>query len=171
MRPEELARVLTAATTEHARLTIALAAVHAARVGQIRALLLDDVDLGNRRITIAGHDRPLDELTHQVLLTWLDHRRSRWPHTANPHLLVSVCTAGGLSPVSYPFLARPLRGLPATLDRLRIDRQLEEALTSGADPLQVAAVFGVCDATAIRYADNARQLLTRPHENSPLKSP
>ncbi len=171
VRPEELARVLTTATTEHARLAIVLAAVHAARVGQIRALRLDDVDLGNRRITIAGHDRPLDELTRQILLAWLDHRRSRWPHTANPHLLVSVCTAGGLGPVSYPFLARPLRGLPATLDRLRIDRQLEEALISGADPLQVAAVFGVCDATAIRYADNARQLLTRPHENGPSESP
>ncbi|WP_198145492.1 site-specific integrase [Frankia sp. EAN1pec] len=171
LRPDELARTVATATTVHARLFVALAAVHAARVGQIRALQLDDVDLGNRRITIAGHDRPLDDLTHQTLLAWLEHRRTRWPVTANRHLVISPCTAGGLGPVSYPCLARPLRGLPATLDRLRVDRQLEEALTSGADPLHVAAVFGVSDATAIRYADNARQLLARPHESGPSGSP
>ncbi len=171
LRPDELARTVTAATTVHARLFVALAAVHAARVGQIRALQLDDVDLGNRRLTIAGRDRPLDDLTHRTLLAWLEHRRTRWPNTANLHLVISPCTAGGLGPVSYPFLARPLRGLPATLDRLRVDRQLEEALTSGADPLHVAAVFGVSDAAAIRYADNARHLLARPHETDPLESP
>jgi integrase len=171
LRPDELARTVATATTVHARLFIALAAVHAARAGQIRALRLDDVDLGNRRITIAGHERPLDDLTHQLLLAWLEHRRTRWPNTANPHLVISPCTAGGLGPVSYPFLARPLRGLPATLERLRIDRQLEEALTSGADPLHVAAVFGVSDTTAIRYAGNARQLLARPHETDPPESP
>ncbi|MEU5080583.1 MULTISPECIES: hypothetical protein [Streptomyces] len=46
-----------------------------------------DVDLGNRRITVGGHVRPLDDLTHRAVLDRLDHRRSRWPNTANPHLL------------------------------------------------------------------------------------
>ncbi|MFB9631607.1 hypothetical protein [Nonomuraea helvata] len=45
-----------------------LAAVHAARTGAIRSLLLDDVDLGNRRLTIAGRTRPVDEFTHHILL-------------------------------------------------------------------------------------------------------
>lgn len=42
-------------------LILALAAVHAARVVQIGTLMLDDVDIGNRRMTIAGRVRPLDE--------------------------------------------------------------------------------------------------------------
>ncbi|MCX4825307.1 hypothetical protein OG883_36705 [Streptomyces sp. NBC_01142] len=29
---------------------------------------LDDVDLGNRHITIGGHVRPLDDLTHRAVL-------------------------------------------------------------------------------------------------------
>jgi integrase len=56
---------------------LVLAAVHAARAGAIRAAQLDDVDLGNRRLTIAGRVRPIDELTHQILLDWLDYRRTR----------------------------------------------------------------------------------------------
>jgi integrase len=66
-----------AATTPAARLVLMLAAVHAARAGAIRALLLDDVDLGNRRLTIAGRTRLIDEFSHQILLEWLDYRRTR----------------------------------------------------------------------------------------------
>jgi hypothetical protein len=42
---------------------------------------------------------------------------------------------------------------------MRRDRQLEEALTHDGDPLHLAAVFGLDDKTAIRYANAARQLL------------
>jgi hypothetical protein len=59
--------------------------------------------------------------------------------------------APGTGPVSHAWL-RSLRGLPATLDRPRIDRQLEEALTCGADPLHLAVVFGLDDTTAVGYA-------------------
>jgi len=58
---------------------------------------------------------------------------------------------------------RELRGLPATLERLRIDRQLEEAVACGADPLHLAAVFGIDTSTAIRYATDARRLLEHGH--------
>ena len=166
----EIARAIDAATTPHAKLFVTLAAVHAARPGQIRAMQLSDVDLGNRRLSIAGQDRPLDDLTRQVLTDWLAYRQQRWPDTANPHLLISIATAPGTGPVSHAWL-RCLRGQPATLDRLRIDRQLEEALASGADPLHLAVVFGIDDSTAIRYAASARQLLTRPHETGPSSSP
>jgi site-specific recombinase XerD len=151
---EEISRTVAAATTPQARLVIALAGVHAARPGAIRALTLDDVDLGNRRLTIAGRTRPLDELTHRLLGEWLEHRRRRWPNTANPHLLISARTAVGVGPVSHTWIR-----LSATLERLRIDRQLEEALASGADPLHLARVFEISEGTAIRYATNARQLL------------
>ncbi|MFI0423524.1 hypothetical protein ACH34R_35005 [Spongiactinospora sp. 9N601] len=39
------------------------------------ALRLDDVDLGNRRIIIAGHARPLDDLSHRLLLHVTGGRR------------------------------------------------------------------------------------------------
>ncbi|MFI5774649.1 hypothetical protein ACIA74_40510 [Streptomyces sp. NPDC051658] len=51
------------ATTPDIRLIVALAAVHAARPKMIRTMHLDDVDLGNRCITVDGHVRPLDDLT------------------------------------------------------------------------------------------------------------
>jgi hypothetical protein len=138
---------------------IVLAAVHAARHGDIRNLKLSDLDLGNRRLSIAGHTRPMDELTHRVLVDWLEHRRRRWPNTANPHLLVSKESALRLGPVSHPWLNCILRGLPAGLERLRVDRQLEEALANGADPLHLAGVFGISEKTALRYAEAARRLL------------
>jgi hypothetical protein len=36
---------------------------------------------------------------------------------------------------------------------------LEEALSYGPDPLHLAALFGISDATAIRYTHQARLLL------------
>lgn len=168
---DEINHAVTAATTPHTRLFIALAAVYAARHGDIRVIRLDDVDLGNRRITIAGRARHIDDLTHQVLAAWLDHRRQRWPNTANPYLLVSHHSAMGAEPVSHPWVGRLLRGLPATIERLRIDRQLDEALACGADPLHLAAVFDIHSSTAIRYATSARQLLQRPHETESPTSP
>jgi hypothetical protein len=50
----------------------------------------------------------------------------------------------------------------ATLERLRIDCQLDEALARGPDPLYLAAAFGPDEKTAIRYADAARACLRRP---------
>jgi len=73
--------------------------------------------------------------------------------------------------VSENWLTESCRGLTATLERLRVDRQLEEALTCGADPLHLAAVFGIDDTTAIRYAAIARQLLqTAAEQHDPSGS-
>jgi hypothetical protein len=41
------------------------------------AAQLDDVDLGNRRLIIAGRVRPIDEFTRQILPDWLGCRRTR----------------------------------------------------------------------------------------------
>jgi len=43
-----------------------------------------------------------------------------------------------------------------------MDRNLEEALSYGPDPLHLAALFGISDATAIRYTRQARLLLASP---------
>jgi len=159
---EEIAEAVRAAKSPQAKLYMALAAVHAARNSEIRNLQLDDVDLGNRRLTIAGRAHPLDDLTHRLLIGWLDHRRSRWPHTANQHLLISKHSAIRHGPVSRTWIL-DLRGTSVNLEKLRIDRQLEESLAMGADPLHLAAVFGISTDTAIRYASNARQLLEPDH--------
>lgn len=162
----DISRAVDAARTPQARLCVTLAAVHAARTGQIRALHLDDVDLGNGRLTIAGTPRPLDDLTRRVLLAWLRHRASRWPSTANPHMLISKETALRHGPVSANFIL-DLRGQPTSLERLRIDRQLEEALAQAGDPLALAAMFGISESTAITYAINARRLLDADHDARP----
>ena len=164
LQPAEIDQATAAAVTPAARLTLALAAVHAARPKTIRELHLGDIDLGNRRMALTGRTRPLDDLTRHLLLAWLAHRRDRWPGTANPHLIINQQTAMTTRPVSENWLTGTCRGLTATLERLRADRQLEEALTCGADPLHLAAVFGLDDTTAIRYATIARQLLETPAE-------
>jgi hypothetical protein len=166
---DEVDQAAEAAATPDARLLLVLAAMHAARVKAIREIRLDDVDPGNRRIVIGGRARPLDDLTRQVLLEWLAHRGARWPSTANPHLLVNQQSANGTGPVSRSYFATTaLRGKAATLERLRVDRQLQEALACGPDPLHLAAMFGLDPKTAIRYAENARQLLiTAAEEQDP----
>jgi hypothetical protein len=164
LQPAEIHQATSAAATPAARLAVALAAIHAARPKTIRELHLGDADLGSRRLAIAGTPRPLDDLTASLLLAWLQHRGRRWPGTANPHLIINQQTAMTTRAVSENWLTETCRGLTATLERLRADRQLEEALTCGADPLHLAAVFGIDDTTAIRYADAARRLLTTPAE-------
>ena len=153
-----------AATTPAARIALALAAVHAARPEAIRTLRLDDVDLGNRRLTIGSVTRPLDELTHRLLIDWLEYRRRRWPNTANPHLIINKQTASTIRAISDNALTAPFRRRAATLEALRVDRQLDEALTHGPDPLHLAVVFGLDETTAIRYCTAARQILQTPAE-------
>jgi hypothetical protein len=167
---DHLAEAAAAAATPPARLCVVLAAVHAARPGAIRALHLDDVDLASRRLRLAGTDRPMSDLTCEVVREWLEYRQQRWPHAANPHLLLSKESALHHGPVSSAYLTS-LRGLTATLERLRIDCQLAEALATGFDPLHLAEVFGVSEHTAIRYAVNARQLTAPAHQGATPASP
>jgi hypothetical protein len=168
LQPAEIDQATSAAVTPAARLAVALAAIHATRPKTIRELHLDDADLGNRRLAIAGKARPLDDLTASLLLAWLTHRGRRWPGTANPHLIINQQTAMTTRAVSENWLTGSCRGLTATLERLRVDRQLEEALTCGAGPLHLAAVFGIDDTTAIKYATIARQLLQTAAEQHDL---
>ncbi|WP_327238366.1 hypothetical protein OG349_34545 [Streptomyces sp. NBC_01317] len=108
--------------------------------------------------------RSLDALTRRSVLAWLDHRRSRRPNTANRHLLITQKTAVELGPAGKLWTTRATRDLTATLERLRVDRQFEEALTHSADPHHLALVFGIDEKTAIRYGDAARQLLASEAE-------
>ncbi|MFC8596535.1 hypothetical protein [Streptomyces atroolivaceus] len=108
--PEQVERSVAAAITPAARLVLALAAVHAARVAQIAALVLDDVDLGKRRLTSAGRARPLDDFALKLMVKWLGHRRRRWPGTANLPLLINNQTANTTSRASNHSISAPMRG-------------------------------------------------------------
>jgi len=149
------------------RLMVALAAVHAARWEAIRVLTLDDIDLPNRRITIAGHPQRLGDLSHQALRVWLDHRRATWPHTPNRHVLVSGKTALGVDPVSRRFLNWNLERHGVSIERIRRDRVLHEALTARADPLHLALVFGISQTAASKYTLIARDILAGHPDHDP----
>ena len=162
MEDAEIRAVEQAITRPAQRLIAALAAVHAARWAAIRDLTLDDLDLPSRRITIAGHDQRLGNLSHQALRSWLDHRRTAWPHTPNRHVLISAKTALGDKPVSKSYLNWSLQRHGVSIERIRRDRVLHEALTARADPLHLALVFGISQTTASRYALIACDLLAEP---------
>ena len=164
MTAGQIRAVQQAAATPAQRLAIALAAVHAARPGAIRELTLDDIDLPSRRISIARHRQPMGELTRGALLAWLDYRHSAWPGTANRHVLITRKSALGTGPVSASYLAdylgRDQRGI--SLEHIRRDRILAEALATGADPLHLALVFNIDHTNAMAYASAARNLLSSP---------
>jgi len=159
-------QAVAACTTPQSKLYLTLAAIHGARPGHIRALRLDDLDLPERRITIGGIQRPLDEITHRVLLAYLEHRRARFPGTGNPHVLVSKQSALRLGTVSHTFIL-DLRPTGTDLEQLRIDRRLEEAINSGGDPAHLLAVFGGSESAAVRYATNAKLLQQADQESLP----
>jgi hypothetical protein len=129
-------------------------------------LRLEDVAFGDRRLTIGGRTRPLDDLTRQPLLNFLAHRRDRWPNTSNPHVIITPQSAYEVAPIASSRFVEEYLGWAGGPDRLRMDCQLEEALVHGPDPLHFASVFGVSDRSAIRYAKAARQLLTMPIEGN-----
>lgn len=167
---EAFREVVEAALRPADPLIICLASIHAAPASAIRRLQLDDVDLGNRRITLADRVQPLDELTYNALRHWLDYRNATWPTCPNPHLLITRQTASTTASVGTTWLGRTTRGLDATLERLRINRRLDEALTHGADALHLTAVFGIANKTALRYVDSARQLLATSVESGTVES-
>jgi len=149
------------------RLAIALAAEHAARTNTIRHLELDDVDLPNRRITLAGHNQRLGDLTHRAIRDWLGRRRATWPHSPNPHVLISKRTALSTGPVSHIFVRFSLGDNGFSIDRIRADRIRHEALTAGPDPLHLSLVFNLDHATALRYTIVAEHLLSNELEQPP----
>jgi integrase len=159
MTDAEIRAVEQAAASPAQRLIVTLAAVHAARWAAIRDLTLDDLDLPNRRITIGGHPQRLGELTHQTLRAWLGHRRATWPRTPNRHVLISGKTALGTGPVTRSYLNWNLQRHGVSIERIRRDRVLHEALTARADPLHLALVFGLSHTTASKYTLIACNLL------------
>lgn len=165
MTDAEIRAIEQITVTAAQRLVVTLAAVHAARTAAIRHLTLDALDMPNRRITLAGHLQRLGELPHQLLLTWLEQRRTTWPRTPNRHVLITRGTALGRGPVGHNYLTDHL--LPGVdLERIRTDRVLHEALTFGPDPLRLTLVFNLAHSAANRYATFAQNILNDSHTRS-----
>ena len=99
-----------------------------------------------------GTERSLDPFSAGAINDYFSYRHHRWPHTSNPHLLVTSISANDHSTVSPPWLCNLFRDLPATPNQLRQDRILEEARATGADPLHLAAMFDFAADTGLRYA-------------------
>ena len=57
--------------------------------------------------------------------------------------VIDEATASTTRAISDNALTAPFRRRTATLEALRVDRQLDEALTHGPDPLHLAVVFGL----------------------------
>lgn len=152
-------RVTAAAATPLHRAVLVLAAIHGARPHAIRDLRLDDVDFARRELVVNGITKRLDDMSYRVIRGWLAERRTRWPLCANPHLLVTASSAVTGKPVSATFLSSLFRQTGVTLDRMRMDRYLEEALTYGPDPLHIQSMFGLSEPAAIRYTNHAKRLI------------
>jgi integrase len=143
---QDYQQLTAACVTPMHELVLALACVDAGSPNQIRHLLLDDFDLANRRLTIGSVSRRLDAYTLRALDAYLRHRRERWPAATNRHLLISKYTARTTGPVSSYTIGHLFPPHLPGIDRLRRDRQLEEALAHGPDPLHLAVVFGITQA-------------------------
>ncbi|MFC6083005.1 hypothetical protein [Sphaerisporangium aureirubrum] len=143
-----------------AKLVIALVAIHGLGKAETARLLLGDLDLSAGTLIArrdpARHIVYLDELTHTLAVTWMRERHHRWPHTANPHLLVSQQTAvmDALPPISSMVMTDIFRPLGLSPSKLRQDRILDEARHT-ADPVHLMRVFGISAKTAMKYVYTA----------------
>jgi hypothetical protein len=159
--PADLLRgLIDRAGTPLAKATIALIAIHALGKKETALLLLDDLDLargqlGVRRPT-GKHTVYLDDLSRELMASWLRERHRCWPLTRNPHLLVTRHTAvDTVGPPIAPTVLDAIFGdLGLTPSQLRQDRLLDEARHT-ADPVHLMRVFGLSAHPAMKYIQAA----------------
>jgi hypothetical protein len=124
----------------------ALVAFHALSPGQLRDLQLTDIRDG--RLHLDGRSIPLAAPVRERLRTYLDHRATRWPATANPHLFIHYRSANHTRPAQIEWLAHRL-GL--STQALREDRILHEVHATGGDIRRLCDLFGLSIGGAERY--------------------
>lgn len=101
--------------------------MHALRPADICALALGDAGPAAGTLLVSGRVRTLDRLTAETLRGWLQARRTRWPATATPHLLINQSAVGGIGLVSRSYVQASMRKAGVTAQRLRADRLHDEA--------------------------------------------
>jgi integrase len=151
-------------------LLAALAAFHGLRTGELLDLKL--VDVRDRHLHIAepvARVMPLAEPVQRRPATYLDHRSTRWPNSTNPHLFIHFRTAARSDAVGRRWIKLTL-DLPGTVQAIRRDRILHEALATGGDTRRICDLFGLSINTASRYTDAIREprLADPPHRSEPV---
>jgi integrase len=148
--PVDLEQVRAAlASPDVARAALAaLVAFHGLRSGQLCDLRLSD--LRDRRLHVEGRVIPLAEPVRERLAAYIDDRQARWPHTTNPHLFIHFRTAARTEPVGHRWIKLRL-DLPGSVEALRQDRILHEALATGGDTRRICDLFGLSINAASRY--------------------
>ncbi|KJY26550.1 hypothetical protein VR45_36800, partial [Streptomyces sp. NRRL S-495] len=139
---DRLAGLLDRVDTATARTVLALTAIHAVGVEQLRHARLDHLDRVTGRLALhhPGMRRTLvlDEVTLIFADRMLRDRHRRWPRCTNPHLIVSQITAAAPADpaVSQAMLQESYTAAGGPAQRLRRDRILDEARHT-ADPVQL----------------------------------
>jgi hypothetical protein len=138
------------------KLIVALAAVHALTMTQIRRLWLEDLDRARGQLRVRRPDRLdhvacLDELTLGLVTTGITERVERWPDSANPYLMVSRQTAvDDLHPhVSQDVIRTPFQRAGHQAGQAPAGPALRRG-PGNRRPCPSHGVFGVCGATATR---------------------
>ncbi|MEV7817100.1 hypothetical protein AB0P05_41535 [Streptomyces flaveolus] len=149
--PVEHIRAALDSTDPAQALLCALVVFHGLTAHQLQHLRLTDVhderlDVGDRRV-------PLAEPVRQCLAAYLEHRRRRWPITANPHLFVHFRSATTTVPVGHRWINLRL-GPHLTCRSLRTDRLLDEALAPDSDAKRLGDLFGISTRAAQRYTQS-----------------
>ena len=136
---------LTSADPAGAALT-ALVTFHGLRARELSGLLLTDIV--DRRLRLTDRTINLADPVRVRLTAWLEHRSTRWPHSANPHLFIHYRTATTTAPVGGRWFALKT-GIPVHV--MREDRILNEVQATDGDIRRICDLFGLTVAGAIRY--------------------
>jgi hypothetical protein len=129
---------------------VALLAFHGLRSGQLRRLML--TDLQDSRLHVGGRALLLAPAVMQRVNAWLAYRNTRWPNTANPYLFVTFRSAVHTAPPGPHWIFIKV-DLPGAAQAIREDRILHEAIATGGDARRLADLFGLSVAAATRYTD------------------
>jgi integrase len=168
LRDDQLRGLIGRADGPRAQLIVALVAIHALNVQELRALTIDALDTRAGTLTVPRarnrtHTLYLDDVTRDLMRRWLAHRQEEWPTSPNPHLLISMY--GAHAPNTPPLAQRTItlifRGLHLQANRVRSDRILYEASVTE-DPVLLMRVFGISTVTAMRYLHAAHPHRSRP---------
>lgn len=157
LRDDQLRGLIERAEDPRAQLIVALVAVHALNVEEIRSLRMDLLDNHAGTLTVVrprGRTRILylDDLTQTLIGRWLRHRHAMWPASPNPHLLISSygAHAANTPPQAALTITTTFRRLGLQSHRVRSDRILHEATTTE-DPILLIRLFGITVPTAMHY--------------------
>ncbi|MER7694130.1 hypothetical protein ABTX87_56330, partial [Streptomyces sp. NPDC097610] len=122
------------------KLIVVLVALHALGSNDVTQLLTSNLNVSRGHLAVRRpsrfHTIYLDQLTHELALTWLRDRHRRWSTSANPHLLVSQVTAmdNDGPAIHRTTVNRIFKKLGLNPQQVRIDRILHEAHVT-ADPI------------------------------------